>query len=248
MEKQKDNWDKLKQYTDARIALGRVGVSIPLAESLQFKLAHAHAKDAVYAELKIDELIKGIESLQLKHYVVQSQADNRSVYLQRPDLGRKLNQVSYDLLKNETIPDYDISIIISDGLAANAVNENALPLIEKLVVLFKKNYYNLSPVIIAKQARVAIGDSIGYLLRSKMVINLIGERPGLSATNSMGAYLTYNPVVGLTDERRNCISNIRPQGLNVELAADKIFYFVKESFRLKISGINIKDNEQKKLV
>ncbi|MFT4032270.1 MAG: ethanolamine ammonia-lyase subunit EutC [Siphonobacter sp.] len=243
-----DDWQSLKAFTDARIALGRTGVSIPLRESLQFKLAHAHAKDAVYSALHFDQLTITLESAGLQTHTVQSKAPNRDTYLQRPDLGRVLNHQSSQKLRELSLPESDLSIIVADGLSAAAVNENAWPVIQFLIEKATAKGYSLAPIILAEQARVAIADEIGSLLKARMTIILIGERPGLSSFDSMGAYLTFAPKPGLTDERRNCISNIREKGLPPPLAADKIMYLIDGAFRLQLSGVMLKDTDDSSLL
>lgn len=243
-----DNWESLRAFTGARIALGRVGVSIPLRESLHFRLAHAHAKDAVFSVLDSTKLHRELTALGLRFLDVHSQATDRAVYLQRPDLGRLLDDNSFALLEKTALPDFDVAIVISDGLSATAVNENAVPLLQYLLPLFRNGNYTIAPIVLASQARVAIADPIGYLLKARLTLNLIGERPGLSSFDSLGAYLTFDPKTGLTDERRNCISNIRPQGLKVEMAARKIFYLVEQAFELHTSGVLLKDNDNKGLI
>ncbi|MGG9964468.1 ethanolamine ammonia-lyase subunit EutC [Ferruginibacter sp. SUN106] len=236
-----DSWQSLKKFTAARIALGSTGVAIPLKELLQFRLAHAHARDAVFSQLNKDVLAEGLKQLQLPFTVLHSKAQNRNEYLQQPGFGRKLNHLSAQQLQH-TGTACDIAIIIADGLSATAVNNHALPLLQLLIPLLKQSKFLLAPVNIAEQARVAIGDEVGVLCKAKFSIILIGERPGLSSPDSMGAYLTYAPAVGLTDESRNCISNIRPQGMNYTIAAEKIYYLIKEAFRLQYSGVALKDN------
>jgi ethanolamine ammonia-lyase small subunit len=231
----------LKQFTDARIAIGRVGASIPLKQSLEFKLAHAHARDAVYSALDTENLTNGLKFFQLPTLHLYSKASGRHKYLKRPDYGRQLNEQSEAQLKDFK-SGYDIAIIIADGLSATAVNENALGLLKLLIPMFLSLKLKIAPLCLVEQGRVAIGDDIGYGLRAKFSVVLIGERPGLSSADSMGAYLTYNPKPGLTDESRNCISNIRPQGLKHKPAADKIFYLVNEAFKRKLSGVGLKDN------
>lgn len=236
-----DSWESLKEFTAARIALGRVGDSIPMDQSLAFKLAHAHARDAVYAVLDSGALTAGLRLLDIPVLKLHSQAATRQIYLQRPDLGRLPDDASMHLI-NQNILAYDICIVLADGLSANAINNNAVPLIQALVPLLKGMKYKLSPVCLAAQARVAIADPIAHGLQSELSIILIGERPGLSSAESIGAYLTYDPKPGLTDESRNCISNIRPGGLSFDLAAEKIFYLVQEAFKRKLSGVELKDN------
>jgi ethanolamine ammonia-lyase small subunit len=231
----------LQEFTSARIAIGRVGTSIPLKQSLDFKLAHAHARDAVYSELDINQLTESLESFELPVICLHSQVHNRQQYLQRPDLGRKLNDASLNQLGDYFIH-ADVAIIIVDGLSATAVNENTIGLLRELIPLLSQSGFKLAPISLVEQGRVAIGDDIGYKLKAQLSLVLIGERPGLSSADSVGAYLTYNPKPGLTDETRNCVSNIRPKGLTYKKAARKIFYLISEAFKLKLSGVNLKDN------
>lgn len=236
-----DPLSSLREFTAARIAIGRVGNSIPVKQSLEFKLAHAHARDAVYSALDIEGLLSSLKVFNLPVLRLHSNAQTRHKYLKRPDLGRQLNEGSEEHLKDYNTGT-DIAIIIADGLSATAVNENAIGLLEILIPMLSAAKLKLAPLCLVEQGRVAIGDDIGHGLNAKFSILLIGERPGLSSADSMGAYLTYNPQPGLTDESRNCISNIRPQGLTNKPAADKIFYLVKEAFRRKLSGVGLKDN------
>jgi ethanolamine ammonia-lyase small subunit len=229
----------LKAFTAARIGMDLVGSSIPLNNLLEFKLAHAHARDAVYSNLDIGGLSNSLKQFNLPILQLHSQAENRAKYLQRPDLGRKLNLASIEQL---TATPVDIVIIIADGLSAEAVNKNVNSLLAILIPKLLAIKLKLAPICLVEQGRVAIGDDITYGLKAKFSLMLIGERPGLSAADSMGAYLTYNPVPGLTDESRNCISNIRPMGLRYDLAADKIFYLIQESFKRRLSGVQLKDN------
>jgi len=237
-----DHLTPLKEFTAARIAIGRSGVSIPTKQSLQFNLAHAHARDAVYSELDFDTLTESLKQLDLPVLHLHSKAEDRAEYLQRPDLGRKLKKTSANQLK-ENAGEYDVVIIIADGLSATAVNEHTVKLLQLLLPMLAFAKLKLAPVCLVGQGRVAVGDKIGHLLNAKLSVMLIGERPGLSAADSIGAYLTYDPKPGLTDDSRNCISNIRAQGLPAKLAAEKIFYLVQEAFRLKLSGVGLKDNQ-----
>lgn len=243
-----DVWQPLKAFTDARIALGRTGVAIPLKESLNFKMAHAHARDAVYSELNETALIEDLKKFKLPIYTLHSKAQSRHEYLQRPDYGRQLNQVSKEQLQGDN-PKMDVAIIIADGLSATAINNHAVHLLDILIPFLQQLGFSIAPpeksglaLSIVHQGRVAIADEIGFLLNAQFSIILIGERPGLSSPDSMGAYLTFNPKIGLTDESRNCISNIRLEGLSYKNAAKKILYLVKESFRLQYSGVDLKDN------
>ena len=237
-----DQWVSLRSYTDARIALGRTGVSIPLKENLDFRLAHAYARDAVYASLELKNLVDGMESFKLPILQLQSQCANRSEYLQRPDWGRKLNDISKDILQSMSGGVYDVAIVVADGLSAVAINEHLLPFLELLIPQLNKNKYSIAPISLVEQARVAIADEVGSLLNERLTLILIGERPGLTSPNSMGAYITYNPQIGITDERWNCISNIRPEGLIYVVAVEKIIYLINQSINLKLSGVALKDN------
>ncbi len=231
----------LQEFTSARIAIGRVGTSIPLKQSLDFKLAHAHARDAVYSELHIDQLTETFRQFDLPVLHLHSKVTDRRQYLQRPDLGRKLNEASLAQLTDNFIYT-DIAIIIADGLSATAVNENTTGLLKELIPLLSTSGFTFAPISLVEQGRVAIGDDIGYNLKANLSLVLIGERPGLSAADSVGAYLTYKPQPGLTDESRNCVSNIRPKGLTYKKAAKKIFYLISEAFKRKLSGVDLKDN------
>jgi len=232
---------QLKQFTAARIAIGRVGSSIPIKESLQFNLAHAHARDAVYSVLDVDGLFAALKAFDLPVLQLRSKALTRHKYLKRPDLGRQLDEDSSLHLAGYS--GYDIAIIIADGLSAAAVNENAFGLLHLLVPKLLAAKLTIAPICLVEQGRVAIGDDIGKGLNAKFSVVLVGERPGLSSADSLGAYLTYSPKRGLTDESRNCVSNIRPHGLKYKPAAEKIFYLVIEAFKRKISGVALKDNE-----
>lgn len=243
-------WALLKDYTDARIGLGRSGVSIPTSHSLAFQLAHAQAQDAVHLPLDVENIVEQLLvndiNKETSPILLHSQAINRTTYLQRPDLGRRLDKNSSEILKKIKANDntfYDLSIIIVDGLSSLAIKENAINFIKKLMTALKedKQKWNLSPFSIVQQGRVAVGDEVGELLKAKISIVLIGERPGLSSPDSLGLYLTWNPKVGLSDASRNCISNIRSEGLSYEEAVKKTMYLLKESRRLELSGVNLKD-------
>jgi ethanolamine ammonia-lyase small subunit len=236
-----DTWINLKAFTPARIALGRTGVSIPLQEILQFKLAHAHAKDAVYASLQTNALMYQLQDFQVPIIPINSKANNRQQYLQRPDLGKQLDESFVALI--QSITTHHISIVVADGLSATAVNKHAYLLLQILIPSLKKHQYTIAPIVIATQARVALGDAIAWQQKSNLVIVLIGERPGLSVSDSLGVYITYNPKPGFTEEKRNCISNIHAAGLNYATAAEKILYLVKACFKLQLSGVALKENQ-----
>jgi ethanolamine ammonia-lyase small subunit len=232
----------LKAFTRARIAIGSVGTSIPTKQSLQFKLAHAHARDAVYSAMDTEELADILMQFNLPVLQLHSRAESRAQYLQRPDMGRLLDEYSINRLTDQITGD-DVVIIIADGLSALAIHENVLALLQLLIPKLLAAKLKIGPLCLVQQGRVAIGDPIADALNARLSIVLIGERPGLSAADSMGAYLTYNPKPGLKDNSRNCISNIRPCGLDHAAAADKIFYLVQEAFKRKLSGVELKDNE-----
>ncbi|UOG74633.1 ethanolamine ammonia-lyase subunit EutC [Hymenobacter tibetensis] len=237
-----DPWAALKAHTAARIALGRTGSSVPLREALAFRLAHAHARDAVYSTLDLDPLLAGLAPLQLPVLQVRSKAPDRQEYLQRPDLGRQLHEEAHTLLQESSAQPTDLVIVLADGLSAAAVNEHAVPLVKLLVPILQAAGLHLGPLVVAAQARVALGDEIGALLHTQMVLILIGERPGLSSPDSLGAYFTYGPRPGLTDEARNCVSNIRPAGLPYDVAANRLSYLLLEALRRKLSGVHLKDD------
>jgi ethanolamine ammonia-lyase small subunit len=241
---QEDPWSSLKAFTTARIALGRTGTAIPLKEVLSFRLAHAHARDAVYSRLDTTSLQEQLQPFHTTTLLLHSSAADRQEYLQRPDKGRRLDAHSIEVLSTlpTTLLQKDVAIIIADGLSATAMNIHTLPLLTQLLPMLKTAGISTGPLCLVEQGRVAIGDEAGALLKAKATLVLIGERPGLSAADSMGAYLTFNPRIGNTDESRNCISNIRQEGLQYVPAAGKICYLLQEAIRLQLSGVGLKDN------
>ena len=252
-----NSWHVLRQYTAARIGLGRAGISVPTQHLLDFQLAHAQAQDAVHLPLDTSRLIIEITSTpeceNISPLIVHSRVSDRSHYLQRPDLGRRLNQDSTSLLKDYSAPKdkpYDLAIVIVDGLSSFAIQKNSAPLLHRLIERFSQQTFSenkvcrLAPVVVVHQGRVAIGDEVGEILNAKSVLVLIGERPGLSSPDSLGMYLTWKPEVGLTDESRNCISNIRPEGLIYNEAVNKIFYLLSEAHNRKLTGIHLKERSQ----
>ena len=249
-------WRRLREFTDARIGLGRAGVSLPTNELLEFQLSHARARDAVHFPLDVEGLVSAIESSAgipvTDIHRLQSRADDRMTYLQRPDLGRRLHSHSREILQHDLATDgevageYDLSIVVVDGLSSFAVQQNVVPFLETL--LPQLNDFSLAPLCVVEQGRVAVGDEVGELLNARCVMVLIGERPGLSSPDSLGLYLTYQPHVGLTDAARNCISNIRPAGLSYVEAARRAAYLLNESRRLRLSGVNLKDRTQDDVV
>lgn len=237
-----DHWQFLQNYTPARIARGRAGHSFPTTELLKFQADHAQARDAVYSVLDILTLTESLNKvLTLPIITLKSKVENRSQYLQRPDLGRTLSEDSREILQNFKAEESDICFVIADGLSAEAINQNITSVLENLTAKLRPLAWKIAPICVVEQGRVAIADEIGFLLKSKIVVIFIGERPGLTSPNSMGAYITFNPHIGTTDERRNCVSNIRPEGMHSEAATEKILYLLTEINLKKISGVNLKD-------
>ncbi|MEO8473328.1 MAG: ethanolamine ammonia-lyase subunit EutC [Chryseolinea sp.] len=239
---QRDPWWLVKQYTTARIAMGNVGVSIPSNAMLQFRLDHAHARDAVYSTLYKESIGDALSQMGINSLTVQSSAKTRQEYIQRPDLGRKLAEASRQSLSKLTSEKSQLTIMVADGLSAIAANDHFIPLMNNLLPALRTASISLSPIVLIEQGRVAISDEIAFTLKSELALILIGERPGLSSPNSLGAYLTYGPKPGLTDESRNCVSNIRPEGLNYSEASRKIFYLISQALARKLSGVSLKDN------
>lgn len=239
-----DPWDDLRTYTAARLALGRAGSSMPTAELLRFGFAHAQARDAVHAELDADALAAALETDGIACLRVHSAATDRATYLLRPDLGRRLDDASAVALRDAAGPSpvegCDLLLVVGDGLSSLAVERNAQVLIAALRAQAPAGW-RIGPVVIARQARVAIGDEIGALLGARMVAVLIGERPGLSSPDSLGLYMTWKPLSGRHDAERNCISNIRAEGLAPDTAAARFWWLAKEARRLGLTGVNLKD-------
>lgn len=239
-----DKWAQLSQFTDARIALGRAGVSLPTSVQLQFNVDHAHARDAVKVPLDIVQVMDDLASLGLKSVHVTSQAQDRRVYLQRPDLGRQLSAGSIELLKTQRQqqPMAEVIVVLVDGLSSLAVQNAGATLAANIQQQCEDDGFCCADIVVVEQGRVAIGDEIGQWLGAQMVVLIVGERPGLSSPDSLGIYFTYSPKKGLTDARRNCISNIRPAGLSIEQAAEKTLWLVQQAAKLKTSGVELKDN------
>lgn len=251
-------WRSLRRYTDARIGLGRAGISLPTSELLAFQLAHAQARDAVHFPLDVGVLLEalanGEHTARLNQPLhLHSQAEDRTIYLQRPDLGRQLSRESkhqLDELASGSDARSDIAIVIADGLSSSAIQHHAAPFLNHLLGDMKSLNHSLqlAPLTIVKQARVAIGDEVAALLKARIVVVLIGERPGLSSPDSLGIYLTFGPRAGLSDAQRNCISNVRPKGLGFEDASQRLLYLIREADRLKLSGVGLKDRTEDILV
>jgi len=237
-------WQSLRRFTAARIALGRSGVSQPTAPQLEFQLAHARARDAVHLALEHAALGDALQaSSGLPCLSLHSAAASRDIYLQRPDLGRRLDEASRQALleRERDAAVYDLAFVIADGLSALAIEQNALPFLKVLMARLAAESWSLAPLSIVRQGRVAVGDEVGELLGARAVVVLVGERPGLSSPDSMGLYLTWAPKTGLTDAARNCISNVRPAGLTYNDAAFKLHYLLSESRQRQLSGVALKD-------
>ena len=237
-------WQHLRQLTPARIALGRAGTSLPTNAQLDFQFAHAQARDAVHLPLDSEALIRELQQHELDCLRLHSAAADRQVYLQRPDLGRRLDETSAALLDERDQPACDLALVIADGLSALAVQRHALPMTLKIVEHCQNEGWTLGPISIVEQGRVAIADEIGERLKARMVVILLGERPGLSSPDSLGLYFTWAPQVGRHDAQRNCISNIRPEGLAYNLAAHRLLYLMREACRRQLSGVSLKDEAE----
>lgn len=254
-------WSALRRYTDARIALGRAGVSLPTQAQLAFQLAHAQARDAVHLALDPTALRQALADLGHEAVALHSAAADRNSYLQRPDLGRRLGAESRALLMSRlSAPQqalvslqasmldqaivervHDVAFVVADGLSALAICRHAVPFLQVLLPRLLDEGWQVAPLTLVSQGRVAVADEVGQLLRARMVVVLIGERPGLSSPDSMGLYLTWMPRVGLSDANRNCISNVRPAGLPYDEALRKLHYLMTEARARAISGVALKD-------
>jgi ethanolamine ammonia-lyase small subunit len=237
---QADCWSALRGLTPARLALGRAGASLPTGEVLRFGWDHAQARDAVQVRLDVEALQRDIEVLGLAALQVASRATDRAIYLMRPDLGRRLDPESGQELDQAAGSGCDLALVVADGLSSIAVQRHAPAVLAEIIRAVPPDW-RLSPIVIATQARVAVGDEIGERLRAGMIAVLIGERPGLSSPDSLGIYLTWQPRVGRSDAERNCLSNIRPEGLSYAQAAHKLVWLCAQARRLKLTGVGLKD-------
>ncbi|MDQ1816725.1 ethanolamine ammonia-lyase subunit EutC [Massilia sp. CCM 9210] len=235
-------WQALRGLTQARIALGRSGVSVPTSAQLDFQLAHARARDAVHMALDTGALAAALSGNGHACVAVHSACPDRATYLQRPDLGRVLDAPSRAALMAAAPASCDLALVIGDGLSALAIEQNAQPFLALLLARLQQEQWSVGPMVIASQARVAIGDEIGQLLNARAVAVLIGERPGLSSPDSMGIYMSWAPRVGLTDADRNCISNVRPAGLGYDEAAYRLHYLLAQARQRGMSGVLLKDD------
>ncbi len=231
----------LRALTPARVGLGRTGVSLQTLDLLDFQSAHAQARDAVHARLDAASLAAQLAAVTGGDFlVVHSAAANRGVYLQRPDLGRVLSEVSRSELANSVAQTFpcDVAFIVADGLSALAVERHAALLIQELWPRLEG--WRIAPLTVVEQGRVAIGDEIGAAFCAAISVVVLGERPGLSSPDSLGAYITWDPRPGRTDAERNCISNIRAEGLSYAQAATELFFYLNEARRRRLTGIALK--------
>ena len=233
-----DPWETLRKATRARIGLGRAGDGLPTAELLKFQLAHARARDAVHGTVDFAALAADLAPLPTLK--VKSQAPDRAIYLRRPDLGRRLHPESAALLAKVPPQPWDLVFVVADGLSAGAVQTHAAPMIR--ACLERLPGWRVAPIVLAEQARVALGDEVGDLLGAQLCLLLVGERPGLSVPDSLGIYMTYRPKLGRRDSERNCLSNIHADGMNYTSAADKAVWLAREAVRLRLTGVELKEN------
>jgi ethanolamine ammonia-lyase small subunit len=234
-------WPALRRFTEARIGLGRAGAAMPIKEVLSFAMAHAQARDAVTTPIDWSPIEAALIKLGLYSQRVSSAAPDRDTYLRRPDLGRRLSPDSRRRLADIEHTNPGLLIVVADGLSSTGVAHNAAEVIAELLPLVRKSGWTVAPVVLASQGRVAIGDDAGEVLGAKAVLVLIGERPGLSSPDSLGAYLTFAPRLGRKDGERNCVSNIRAGGLSAHAAAFKIHWLLREAFRRGLTGVALKD-------
>jgi ethanolamine ammonia-lyase small subunit len=243
-----DGWTGLRSLTAARIGLARSGASLATAPLLEFRLAHARARDAVHAPFDDARLRTNLEPLGLPVITVGSAVRDRTEYLMRPDLGRQLAANAEATLKEHGRGEHDLVLVVADGLSACAVERHAPPLLAALVPQLEASGWGVAPLTIVRQGRVAVGDAVAQLLRARMVAILIGERPGLSAPDSMGAYLTWQPGPHTTDADRNCISNIRPEGIDPAEAALKVLQLLRAMRARETSGVALKDESERLVI
>jgi ethanolamine ammonia-lyase small subunit len=233
-------WARLQAATPARIGLTRAGSTISTSDRLAFQLAHAEARDAVVEPFDAKSIIDGLRARNLENVLLHSAAADRHTYLAQPDLGRRLDAPSRSRLTDPGAG-YDLVFVIADGLSQRAVTRHALPLLDLALPDLIRNSWRIGPVAVVEEGRVAIGDEIGAGLKANLVAVFIGERPGLTAPDSLGVYLTWAPVVGRSDAERNCLSNIRPEGMAYQEAAQRLLFLCTEARRRQLTGIQLKD-------
>jgi ethanolamine ammonia-lyase small subunit len=237
-----DPWSQLRKHTPARIALGRAGGSLPTAQVLAFAADHAEARDAVYSELDVGALVDGLAPLELPTLSLRSRAADRVAYLKRPDLGRRLDVASASVVSAKAQATIEVVLMIGDGLSAVAAQKHAPAVLLHLIPLLRDRPFSIGPIFIITQARVAIEDEVGSLLKARVAVILLGERPGLSGADSLGAYLVHRPAIGNTDAQRNCISNIRTEQLAPSAAAVALAWLIEQSLVRRMSGVSLKDD------
>ncbi len=240
-------WTVLRQLTAARIGLKRAGAALATAPLLDFRLAHARARDAVHEPLDAARLTAELSALGGPVLAIASAAADRQTYLLRPDLGRRLAATAAAALAAHR-GDYDVVFVIADGLSARAVQMHARPVLSRAMASLRAEDWKIAPLVVVRFGRVAIGDAVASVLGAASVAVLIGERPGLSAPDSMGAYLTFQPHAGTTDADRNCISNIRPEGNDYEAAAFRLAYMLRAMRARRLSGVQLKDDSDRLLI
>jgi|SRR5271169_711492 len=233
--------ERLRELTPARVGLGLAGASLPTQALLAFTLDHARARDAVHAAFDVHALLRGLGDLGLEASSVSSRVPHRKDYLGRPDLGRMLDPDSQHRLASGAGGAHRLAIVIGDGLSPTAVNAHAIALLRSLIPQLAADGIEVGHAVVATGARVALGDEIGAILGARMIAMLIGERPGLSAADSLGVYLTFAPRVGTTDEKRNCVSNIHRAGLGYDEAAFRIAWLIREGLARELTGVALKD-------
>jgi ethanolamine ammonia-lyase small subunit len=233
-------WARLRRHTPARIGLARAGSGLATREHLSFQLAHARARDAVHDALDAAPLLDGLRDRGLDALHLMSAAGDRRAYLLRPDLGRRLDERSRDRL-DACARGHDLVLVVADGLSARAVQRHALPLIDVALPELRRQHWRIGPAVVVEQGRVAIGDEIGAALEAALVAVMIGERPGLTSPDSLGVYLTWAPAIGRQDAERNCLSNIRPEGMGYAEAVEKLVYLLAQARQLRLTGIALKD-------
>jgi ethanolamine ammonia-lyase small subunit len=241
----KDPWARLREVTPARIALGRAGGSLPTRALLDFQLAHALARDAVHQAFDPARLERDLAGLGRAVVHVTTRAADRATYLLRPDLGRRLSEEGRKTLSGAGEA-CDLSIVLSDGLSALAAHRQISAVLAEWLPMV--GGLKVAPLVIAPLARVALEDEVGALQRARVAVILLGERPGLGAADSLGAYLVHGPRVGRTDAERNCVSNIRPEGLTPAKGAELLAYLVTEALRRGVSGVVLKDERGGKVI
>ena len=237
-----DPWIALRRFTQARIALGRAGHAVPTQALLDFQLAHAQARDAVQLPWNIDAFAGQLRDIGEETLILQTPVSNRSEYLRRPDFGRVLTEESRIRLCNFKARGVDVALIVSNGLSSTAVERRGIALLQTILEGLRVRQFRIAPICLVANGRVALLDDIGSVLDARVAVIVIGERPGLSAADSLGIYLGYAPKQGNTDAERNCISNIHPpEGLSYESATRKLLYLIEESIRRGFSGVALKD-------